>query len=235
MKMSSRRFVIGDIHGAHKALIQCFERSQFDRQHDMLISLGDLCDRWPDTSKVFDELLTVRNLVLILGNHDEWALQWFLSGATPDIWMIQGGSGTVKSWKYGVPEAHVQLLQNALLYYELDNKLFVHGGIIPGQNLASTGKDVLLWNRSLVTAALALKKSGLEKKLTGYDEIYVGHTPTINFIDDPVPIKACEVYMLDTGAAWPGGVLTMMDMDTKECFSSDLVTDLYRDRNPMAL
>jgi serine/threonine protein phosphatase 1 len=228
--MSSRRFVIGDIHGAHKALLQCLQRAGFDRHNDMLISLGDLCDRWPETSKVFDELLTVRNLVLLLGNHDEWTLQWFLTGDTPEIWLIQGGSGTIKSWKNNVPETHVQLLRNALLYYEMDNKLFVHGGIIPGQDLASTEKEVFLWNRTLVKEALLLKKNGLEKKITSYDEIYVGHTPTINFLNDPVPIKACEVYMLDTGAAWPGGVLTIMDVDTKEYFSSDQVTDLYKNK-----
>ncbi len=55
--MVKRRFVIGDIHGAHRALLQCFERSGFDRQNDLLICLGDLCDGWPDVDKVFDELL----------------------------------------------------------------------------------------------------------------------------------------------------------------------------------
>ena len=43
-----RTFVIGDIHGAHKALIQCFERSGFDHSSDRLISLGDACDDCPD-------------------------------------------------------------------------------------------------------------------------------------------------------------------------------------------
>lgn len=41
-----RRFVVGDIHGAHKALVQCLERSGFNRDEDFLVSLGDLCDGW---------------------------------------------------------------------------------------------------------------------------------------------------------------------------------------------
>ena len=38
-----KTFVIGDIHGAYKALLQCFERSGFDYEKDHLIVLGDVC------------------------------------------------------------------------------------------------------------------------------------------------------------------------------------------------
>ena len=42
-----------------------------------------------------------------------------------------------------------------------------------------------------------------------------------------IQIKACEVWMMDTGAGWSGGVLTMMNIDTKEIFQSDRVDKLY--------
>jgi serine/threonine protein phosphatase 1 len=165
--------------------------------------------------------------VLLLGNHDEWLLKWFLTGETPGIWLSQGGFCTISSWVAPIPESHINLLKGALLFYELENKLFVHGGIIPGKYPSLTSREVLLWDRSLVKTALELKFSGRTNHITKYDEIYVGHTPTINF-QETVPIKACEVYLMDTGAAWPGGVLTIMNIDTKEYFASDLVTDLYQ-------
>jgi hypothetical protein len=56
----------------------------------------------------------------------------------------------------------------------------------------------------------------------------VGHTPTINF-GTLKPIRACEVIIMDTGAGWPGGVLTMMDIDSKEIFQSSQVDSLYPD------
>ena len=34
---SLKTYAIGDIHGAYKALIQCFERSKFDYKKDRLI------------------------------------------------------------------------------------------------------------------------------------------------------------------------------------------------------
>lgn len=222
----NRRFVIGDIHGAHKALIQCLEKSSFDPQSDLLISLGDLCDRWPEVNRVFDTLLKVKNLVLLLGNHDQWALEWFLHGEAPEIWLMQGGDITMESYANGVPKTHVDLLAHAALFHELDNKLFVHGGFNPELDINNQNSDLLLWDRKLIRSALLCKKQGTEKHLTSYDEVYVGHTPTINF-DETVPIKACEVYLMDTGAGWPGGVLTMMNIDNKEFFQSDPVDKLY--------
>ena len=221
-----RRWVIGDIHGAHKALVQCLERSAFDHQNDLLICLGDLCDRWPEVNKVFDTMLRVQNLVLLLGNHDEWALDWFLHGKAPDIWLIQGGDKTRESYPHGVPPGHMDLLKNARLYYEMDNKLFVHAGFNPHQDIKKQDRHTLLWDRSFLKTALHFNRDGENHKLTSYDEVYLGHTPTLNF-GQYQPMKTCEVYLMDTGAGWKGGVLSMMDIDSKEYYQSDPVDSLY--------
>jgi serine/threonine protein phosphatase 1 len=225
--MVPRRFVIGDIHGAYRALVQCFEKAAFDAENDLLICLGDVCDRWPEVDKVMDALLQVRNLVLLLGNHDLWALEWFLGGKARDLWLLQGGKETMDSYVKGIPEDHLRLLQGAGLYYVLDNKLFVHGGYKPESDILQQPAEVLLWDRSLVHAALNHKNLQNKIKITGYDEVYVGHTPTLNY-GTTHPIKACEVYMLDTGAGWPGGVLTMMDIDSKAYYQSEITSCLYR-------
>jgi serine/threonine protein phosphatase 1 len=221
-----KRFVIGDIHGAHHALIQCFERSGFNRKEDLLICLGDLCDGWPDVHKVFDELLEIRNLVLILGNHDQWLLKWFITGEAPDTWMAQGGDVTINAYKIGPPAAHVNLLKSARLYYILNNYLFVHGGFLPGSPLELQGADILLWDRTLVKAALLHRQQGEEVKLTRFKRVYVGHTPTTNF-GESKPISSCGVTIMDTGAGWSRGLLTMMDLDDKKTSQSDPVDQLY--------
>lgn len=86
-----KTFAIGDIHGAYKALIQCFERSGFDRENDRLIVLGDVCDGYLEVRQCIDELLKVKRCDLVIGNHDLWALDWALKGLTPEIWTSQGG------------------------------------------------------------------------------------------------------------------------------------------------
>ena len=220
------RYVIGDIHGAHKALIQCFDRSEFDYSNDILICLGDICDGWPEVYEVFEELLKIKNLIYILGNHDYWTREWMKSGISSDIWLKQGGWATVNSYKSKTPESHKKLLENAFPYFKTENLLFVHGGFNDEKNIEEQSIEELIWNRSLVYKAISNENSGNNSKITSYDEIYIGHTPTLNY-NTTVPEKACEVWLLDTGAGWPGGVLSMMNIDTKELFQSENVQTLY--------
>jgi len=218
----SKTFVLGDIHGAYRALIQVLERSSFDNENDRLIFLGDVTDGWPQTKQAIDELLKIKNLVHLMGNHDVWALQWMETREAAEIWLSQGGRATCNSYKDGIPEAHLNFLRQAKPHFIKDNGLFVHAGILPGMKVEQCPHEILYWDRTLVRLAQDLKQKEMERQLTPYDEVFVGHTP----ITSPHPMKYCEVWMVDTGAAW-SGVLSMMNVDTKECFASDVVQDLY--------
>ena len=63
------------------------------------------------------------------------------------------------------------------------------------------------------------------KRLLLYNEIYIGHTPTL-YYDVDVPMQGCNVWNVDTGAAFHGR-LSAMDIDTKEFWQSDVVQELY--------
>lgn len=217
-----RTFVLGDIHGAHRALKQCLERSSFDRKNDRLICLGDVADGWPQTKEAIDELLTIPNLVYVMGNHDVWAMQWMETREAEEIWLDQGGRATCNSYVDGVPESHLNFFRNSRPYFVDNNRLFVHAGILPGQKAEDCTDSILYWDRSLVRLAMDLEKKQTPRQLTVYDEVFVGHTP----IGTHKPTKFCEVWMVDTGAAW-SGELSIMDVDTKEWFTSDVVGGLY--------
>lgn len=217
-----RVFVIGDIHGALRALRQCLERSHFDYENDQLICLGDVSDGWPETKASVEELRKIKNLTYILGNHDTWTLDWMISGRVEPVWYDQGGKATIESYREGVPASHIEFFRNALPYYLRDNKLFVHAGIDPWRPLEEQDEETFLWDRAL--ASLALRQQDLtgEKKISTFDEIYIGHTP----IPERSPIQSLGVWLMDTGAGW-SGVLSMMNIDTKETFVSDPVPSLY--------
>jgi serine/threonine protein phosphatase 1 len=217
-----RTFVMGDIHGAFKALKQCLSRADFDYVSDHLIFLGDVTDGWPETRECVDELLAIHKLTYIFGNHDFWTLEWMQSGYKEDVWLDQGGRATVASYKNGVPKEHVRLLENSRPYYVVDNKLFVHAGIDPFSSIENQSLTTFLWDRNLARVAMDFQSKGIEKKLTSFDEVYIGHTP----ITAMQPMKACEVWLMDTGAGW-SGVLSMMDINTKQVFTSDPVPHLY--------
>lgn len=71
-----KRFVIGDIHGAFLGLKQVLEMVNFNYEEDLLISLGDLCDGWPDVRLVINEVMKIKNFQMVMGNHDKWFLEY---------------------------------------------------------------------------------------------------------------------------------------------------------------
>jgi serine/threonine protein phosphatase 1 len=217
----NRTFVIGDIHGAYRALRQCVEKSAM-KNEDHLICLGDVCDGWPETKQCVDYLLELKRVTYILGNHDLWMYNWMQSGKSESVWLTQGGDATVKSYGDGVPSSHVDFLRKAHPYFIENNRLFVHAGIDPRQPLEQQGLDTFLWDRTLVHQAMELHNLKINRRLTPFDEVYVGHTPILS----KQPIKACGIWMMDTGAGW-SGVLSMMDVETKDTFISDPVPTLY--------
>lgn len=217
-----RTFIIGDIHGSHKAFLQCLEKVRFNKGKDRLICLGDVCDRGPQVRECIDELLSIKNLIYILGNHDEWTLDWALHGKIVEIWLEQGGYETIASYKdAGMPKEHIQLLTKAQLWFLDKNRLFLHAGFDIDNGLKKTPKETLLWDRELLHKAILLHRTCPEWKFGGYDEIFVGHTPTLTFEKDK-PQKFCNVWAMDTGAGWHGK-LTIMDVDTNEYWQSDPV------------
>jgi serine/threonine protein phosphatase 1 len=219
-----RTFVMGDIHGAHRALVQCLDRAEFDLHLDHLICLGDVCDGWPDTKQSIEALLKIKNLTYILGNHDLWTRDWMQTGIINDVWYNQGGKATLQSYSNKVLFSHLTFLEKALPYYLQEDSLFVHAGILPLRPLEQQGQDIFLWDRSLSRITMEGYLKGMTTKLTSYTEVYIGHTPTPN----SKPLHAGGVWMMDTGAGW-SGVLTMMDINTKEIFVSDPVPELYPD------
>lgn len=213
---------MGDIHGAYKALLQCLERSSFDLENDHLIALGDVADGWPETKQCIDKLLTIKNLTYILGNHDFWTLEWMETGVVDDVWYRQGGKATMESYNGNIPPEHIMFLKNAKPYFKLDEKVFVHAGVIRGYPLDHHSLQTLLWDRNLSRTAIDRHHYGEIQKLTDFDAVYIGHTP----ISGGKPVKACDVWLMDTGAGW-SGVLSIMDVDTEEAFASDPVPELY--------
>ena len=217
-----RTFVMGDIHGSYKALLQCLEKAVFNKDKDRLICLGDVCDRGLRVRECIDELLSIQNCTYLLGNHDAWTLDWAVRGLTITEWLEQGGRETIASYKgAGMPEEHISLLAQAPLWLIDKNRLFLHAGFDADNGLEKTPKDVILWDRELLFGAQLLHRSRPEWKFGGYDEIFIGHTPTLTFKKD-TPQKFCNVWAMDTGAGWQGK-LTIMDVDTKEYWQSDPV------------
>lgn len=221
-----KTYAIGDIHGAYKALLQCFKRAKFDYKKDRLIVMGDVCDGYPEVKRCISELLKLKYCDLVIGNHDMWALNWALCGDKPEAWINHGGDRTIASYNgSSMPQAHIDFLKNGQFWIERKKQVFVHGGFNPDLSLLRQSAQELVWDRILFEMAMVKQKDGCKCKLGRYKEIFVGHTTT-EFYNTLQPIHACNVWNIDTGAGW-SGKLTIMNVDTKEYWQSDLTSDLY--------
>ena len=212
-----RRLVLSDIHGGYKGLKQVFELANVDYENDRVIVIGDVCDGWPEVKECFEELLKLKNLIYILGNHDEWTIEYYKGDKqyVKSLWYTQGGKATLESFGESIPSPIMNILNNAKLYHIEDNMVFVHGGFDTMVPIESQDKKTLIWDRSLIK----------KKVETDYDKIFVGHTPTLMY-DTMLPIRNGKLIMMDTGASYYGP-LTIMDIDTEEFWQSDPVCGFY--------
>lgn len=236
--MKSRTLVVGDIHGGLKGLKQVLERAAVTEQ-DKLIFLGDYVDGWSESAQVIEFLIDLSQkqpCFFIKGNHDSWCEDWLKEGMLDKTWFFHGGQSTVKSYESfndTEQEAHLNFFERMHLYHvDEENRLFVHAGFTsmhgPSHEFHSSN---FKWDRTLWEVARSIdpnmdKDSILyPKRLLQFDEIYIGHTPTLNY-DFTVPMNGCNVWNVDTGAAFTGS-LTIMDIETKEFWQSDPLPSLY--------
>lgn len=232
--MKQKRFVIGDIHGRHKALLEVLKKSKFNYKKDKLIVLGDVVDGGYNTYLVIEELLKIKNLIFIMGNHDEWFVNHIKTGWADEIWVQQGGANTLRSYggkvveadfmtdnskidttNINIPVTHQEFFNKGLYWYIEDNKCFVHGGFNPKiPKMESQSKYDLVWDRTLIDYC----KRG--KKIKMFDEVFIGHTSTQGINNDTLPINYENLWCLDTGGGWIGK-LTIMNIDTKRFWQSN--------------
>lgn len=246
--MAGRTLVVGDVHGAAKALDQVLERSGFNNKTDTLISLGDIVDGWSESYECVEILLSIKNLIALRGNHDDWFNTFIQTGQHPVSW-VHGGDATRASYIKNthadeylrgdhIPETHRDFFNKQhLCYTDEKNRFFCHAGFNRYASVSENKSNcpyILYWDRGLWYSALSCGKTKL-KTVDNFDEIFIGHTATVNWRakhdrNRPIttPMNKGGIWNVDTGAGFLGK-LTLMDVDTHEYWQSDLVSELYPD------
>jgi serine/threonine protein phosphatase 1 len=233
-----RTLVIGDIHGAFKALEQLMERVDPQRD-DSFVFLGDYVDGWSESREVIEYLMNLeKNYVcfFVRGNHDIWCEDWLSGKGSSPTWIQHGGLSTTLSYARLTPKdkkRHLDFFQRLHPYHEEERKrLYMHAGFtsMHGPQYEAF-PETYYWDRTLWELALALDDRipryslSYPQRFLLYEEMYIGHTPTTNFEID-IPMHKANVYNMDTGAGFTGK-LTAMDVDSKMIYQSDKVQTLY--------
>lgn len=212
-----RIYAIGDIHGRFdllEGLLQRIAEDEADRggPRGELIFLGDLVDRGPDSAKVVERLIALRqersDTRFLLGNHEEVFLS-ALEGSVKGMRFFHriGGMETILSYgitpkdyaaadfeelsqmlQAAVPDSHRQFLASFEDMIVEGDYVFVHAGIRPDVALADQVPRDLRWIREDF-----LRHDGAFERIVVH-----GHTISSDVVQLPHRIG------LDTGAYHSG-------------------------------
>lgn len=172
-----RAYAVGDVHGRLDLLDQLIAMIEQDAARNparksLLIFLGDLIDRGPDSRGVVERLRTFRHdrlhVHLLAGNHEEVLLR-LLAGERGilDDWLKFGGAECLRSYgtdpsslaglkegdalsliQKAIPENHKRFLASFADTLRFGDYLFVHAGIRPGLDLSLQSQFDLRWIRA---------------------------------------------------------------------------------------
>jgi len=172
-----RAYAVGDIHGRSDLLDQILSMVEQDAERSparkmLLIFLGDLIDRGPDSRGVVERLRTYRHdrlqIYLLAGNHEEVLLR-LLAGERGLLegWLKFGGAECLQSYgtdpsslvglkekdalaivRDAIPDEHRKFLAGFADTLRLGDYLFVHAGIRPGLDLSLQSQVDLRWIRA---------------------------------------------------------------------------------------
>ena len=231
-----RIYAIGDVHGHLGKLRQAHARIVEDAmptgEAPVVVHVGDLTDRGPDSRGVIDYLIEgIREgapWIVLKGNHDRLFENFIRSGATTDArlrtgltWLSDSMGGTATLASYGVekrrldsaarlharaaravPQEHLDFLGSLPLWYRTSGMIFVHAGIRPGFPIEAQDEDDLLWIRDEFLW-----------QLEDHEALIVhGHTPV------DVPTHYGNRVNIDTGAGW-GHDLIPVVFEGGACFA----------------
>ena len=154
-----RHLAIGDIHGCRNALAALLDFVG-PGSDDLIVTLGDYIDRGPDSAGVIDLLVNLdetHSLYPLRGNHEIMMLDAREKDSWFRAWLSYGGAATLRSYSLdatdpgalrGIPETHMDFLENRLLpYYETESHFFVHAHVEEHKALADQADAALYWRK----------------------------------------------------------------------------------------
>ncbi len=199
-------WIVGDLHGSRSQLDALLLEKGFDKQSDLLISVGDLIDRGPDSPGCV-VLMEEPWFRCVRGYHEEMALD-ALHCHEPLLWMMNGGD-----WFYKLKGAQLIAARHALkkltrlpliLHLQLaDRILIVAHADYPAERYAWEQQvDCIRWCG--IGSALPGCNLAMRRKIGGADDFYFGHTPLQQ-------LETGNLHYIDTGAVF-GNRLTLVQL-----------------------
>jgi serine/threonine protein phosphatase 1 len=222
---AGRDFAVGDIHGMFRLLQTALDGIGFDPSVDRLFSVGDLVDRGPD-SELCLEWIAKPWFHAVQGNHEDMAIRYVTPGNRDQHHYAANGG----AWLIGktMPEQQEYAIELAALPYAIEVETgeglvgIVHADVVgktwaemvekfaavTSNNKLKAVTNHCLWCRDRIQAE---DVSGVPDMRA----VIVGHTPLKR------AAALGNVYHIDTGACFPSGRFTFIDLNTLRLYGTE--------------
>lgn len=207
-----KTWVIPDVHGYIQTLRSLVENQIIPTKDDILVFLGDLIDRGPDSKGVIDYVKNLRQqgfeVIVLKGNHELYLENSYHAEKSKSFlkktfktktkilsdWLQHGGKDTIKSFDVknveNIPFEYVDWVSKLDFYYETENFYIVHAGFNFNQDDIFSDTHSMMWIRDFKVD---------KKKLNGKRVIH-GHVPVqLDFIIQCIEDKSYDFIDLDNG------------------------------------
>lgn len=209
--LEGKDYVVGDIHGSFRQLMQILLKMDFDFKKDRLFSVGDLCDRGPHSDEVL-KWMDYKWFIPVIGNHETLVLGYVQKLINFDI-LIKVGA----DWWFEIEEdkqerivEYFEKLPIALEIETSNGKVGVVHATCPTDSWEdfklglSSDEGYKYANKAIWTYA----KEENKRKIADIDYVVVGHTTQNEHLQWE------NVFLIDTGATFHTGYFTLLDLQT---------------------
>lgn len=196
-------WAVGDIHGCFDLLNYKLQEIDFDKEKDLLISVGDLIDRGDQNVECLD-LINEKWFRAVRGNHEQMALDALSNIGSTHNWLYNGGDWFfLQDYEQEILSranlAKAELLPLIIEVNVNDKKTVIAHADYPSDEY-EFGKPVderhVIWSRERISSENV-------REIKGADLFLFGHTPMIKGVE-----KRANQEYIDTGAVFGYG-LTM--------------------------
>ena len=194
-------YIVGDLHGCFDILEFEIEKTGFDRQQDLLLSVGDLVDRGPKSLECL-EMITEPWFKAVRGNH-EMLMFAALNEHKPDSrywWEVNGGNWFYESLDHSQQDYVRSLAKRVpdlpfVIELVIDSKRVIVAHADYPSSRYEFGKEInhqnTIWDRDRVGRII----DGFGgAAINGADLFVFGHTPVKE------PLQYGNILYIDTGA-----------------------------------
>jgi len=195
-------YLVGDVHGCAGALDRLLEAELAVTDDDLVVFVGDLVRKGPDSAAVVERVRENENLLTVRGNNEQKLLD---------------GTASV-----GLSAADREWIANLPLAVTLPETLVVHGGVNADRPLAAHTPEELMTMRATPHGA-GSRPYWFETRTTRPTVVF-GHT----VLD--TPLHTTGAVGLDTGCVH-GRALSYYDWRADTVGRLD-VTTVYEERSP---